>query len=199
MQAGKVAVLLLFQRLKPSLGIIHLHPCPPSHTGRFLRLTLNGVTHSWKEIKSLATETSPHQKSVSMFSSPRQGQDISSVKRYKNHMLKPSTDGQLSSFWTEYLEHLHISGPVTFLTRSLKAARWRSIFFFFLLLKSFDVLSVSWNRSHPVASMRSSWAHGCCLMVLPVCEDYWLPAQCPPAACQEHNLPSASSLPLEYN
>lgn len=67
------------------------------------------------QLKCLCTS-----KSVRIFSSPGQAQDISSVKQYKNYTLKPPTGRQSSRFWTEYLEHLSISGPVTFLACSLK-------------------------------------------------------------------------------
>lgn len=91
-----------------------------------------------------------HTRRASVYSAePGQAQDTSSVKRYKNYMLKPSTDRQLSSFWTEYLEHLHISGPVTSLTSSL---RQQDEDLSLLLLKSFNILIQSLLKQEPSSS-----------------------------------------------
>lgn len=92
-----------------------------------------------------------HTRRASVYSAePGQAQDTSSVKRYKNYMLKASTDRQLSSFWTEYLEHLHISGPVTSLTSSLR--QQDEDLSLLLLLKSFNILIQSLLKQEPSSS-----------------------------------------------
>lgn len=115
----------LFQRLQLSLAVAHQRCCPPKHSPTTsVRVALfdpkcchssaGRKSNCW-QLKCLCSS-----KSVRIFNSPRQAQDISNIKQLKKYTLKPSTGRQLSSVWPKFLEPLGISGPATSPTCSLR-------------------------------------------------------------------------------
>lgn len=170
---------------------------PPHH--RFLHLTPNIVTPQLAGSQMAGNWNVSAPAGVSVYlaalGKPKTFPGWSDIKITRwNHLTRQAIIQRLNWVFraSQYLRTCDSSHML------VKAAGWGCLFLCPNL--STHWFKAYWTRRHPVALMRSSWACSCYLMILPVCEDYWLPAWCQPAAaCEEHNFLGASSIPLAFN